>query len=170
MGEIDTTLGKLRRKRGLSAIQLAASVGVKRQTIYAIEAGTYVPNTVVALRLAKALGSTVEELFALADTALAPEFRSQQVPLLPDSDIPVTGQAVQLCQVDKRLMAALPSPIPWYLPATDAVVAKSSGRSGKPGVRIFKPEGDFSNRILVAGCDPGISVLSRHVQPAGIEL
>src|SRR5262249_35078522 len=24
--------------------------------------------------------------------------------------------------------------------------------------------------LLVAGCDPGISVLSRHVQPAGIEL
>ncbi|MGI8958901.1 MAG: hypothetical protein ACR2IV_03890 [Bryobacteraceae bacterium] len=37
-------------------------------------------------------------------------------------------------------------------------------------MQIFQAEGDFTNRILVAGCDPGISVLSRHVQAAGIEL
>jgi molybdate-binding protein len=43
-------------------------------------------------------------------------------------------------------------------------------RRGKTRVQIFQSEGDFTNRILVAGCDPGISVLSRHVQAAGIEL
>ena len=40
MAEIETSLGTLRRKRGLSAIHLAATVGVSRQTIYAMEAGT----------------------------------------------------------------------------------------------------------------------------------
>lgn len=54
MPEIETNLGELRRKRGLSAIHLAAAIGVSRQTIYAMEAGTYVPNTAVALRLARA--------------------------------------------------------------------------------------------------------------------
>src|SRR5882757_1020526 len=66
MPEIETSLGKFRRKRGFSAIRLAAAVGVSRQTIYAMEAGTYVPNTAVALRLARALDTSVEELFALA--------------------------------------------------------------------------------------------------------
>jgi putative molybdopterin biosynthesis protein len=169
MNEINTTLGKLRRKRGLSAVQLAETVGVKRQTIYAMEAGTYVPNTAVALRLARALGSTVEELFALADADPEP-LRARQVILLPDAPAPVPGQSVQLCQVDKKLIASLPSPVPWFLPLTDAVVADAPPHTGKTGVRIFTPEGDFSNRILVAGCDPAISVLSRHVQPAGIEI
>jgi putative molybdopterin biosynthesis protein len=170
MSKIETTLGTLRRKRGISAIQLAATVGVKRQTIYAMEAGTYVPNTAVALRLARALDSTVEDLFSLAGTEAPPDLLSQQATLLPGSASLQAGQAVQLCQVDKQLMACAPSPLPWYLPATDAVVFEAPRRNGRTGVQTFRTDGDFAGRILVAGCDPGISVLSRHAQAAGIEL
>lgn len=170
MPEIETNLGKLRHKRGLSAIHLAATVGVSRQTIYAMEAGTYVPNTAVALRLARALDTTVEELFTLSEDAPAPDLRSERAILLPGSSTLQTGQAVQLCRVEKRLIASAPSPVPWYFPATDAVVAGDSGPEGKAHVRVFQAEGDFTDRILIAGCDPGISVLSRHVQAAGIEL
>jgi putative molybdopterin biosynthesis protein len=170
MAEIETNLGELRRKRGLSAIQLAATVGVSRQTIYAMEAGTYVPNTAVALRLARALGTTVEELFALPGPASEAGPRAEQAVVLPGSATVRPGQAVQLCRVDKRLMASLPSAIPWYFPGTDAVVADKPRAQGKTRVEVFQEEGDFSNRLLVAGCDPGISVLSRHVQASGIEL
>ncbi|MEP6716268.1 MAG: substrate-binding domain-containing protein [Terriglobia bacterium] len=167
---IETRLGTLRRKRGLSAISVAAAVGVTRQTIYAIESGAYVPNTAVALRLARALDSTVEDLFTLSDGPGAPEFRSEQASLLPGSELPEAGQPVQLCRVDRKLMASPPSAIPWYFPATDGVVTDGSAKSGKTDVQVFQDEGDFSNRILIAGCDPGISVLSRHAQAAGIEL
>jgi molybdate-binding protein/DNA-binding XRE family transcriptional regulator len=170
MREIETHLAALRRKRGLSAIRLASIAGVSRQTIYAMEAGTFVPNTAVALKLARALDSNVEELFSLTDDAKAADLRSERAELLPGSDAVQAGQAVQLCRVERRLLACTPSPIPWYLPATDAVIAEQPSRNGKASVQIFQEEGDFSNRILVAGCDPGISVLSRHVQPAGIEL
>jgi molybdate-binding protein/DNA-binding XRE family transcriptional regulator len=170
MAEIDTNLATLRRKRGFSAIRLAATAGVSRQTIYAMEAGTFVPNTAVALRLARALDTTVEELFSLAESSPAPRLRSEQASLLPGSGPVHAGQVVQLCRVEKRLLASAPSPIPWYFPATDAVVADRPKRQGKTRVQIFQEEGDFTNRILVAGCDPGISVLSRHVQAAGIEL
>jgi len=170
MSEIATHLADLRRKRGLSAIRLAADVGVSRQTIYAMEAGTFVPNTAVALRLARALDATVEDLFTLPGAAASPPLRSEPAALLPGSGAARAGQAVQLCRVEKRLLACPPSPIPWYLPAADAVVAGRPGPQGKARVQIFEPEGDFSNRLLVAGCDPGISVLARHVQPAGIEL
>ena len=84
--QIGNKLGTLRQKRGLSAIELARAVGVSRQTIYAIEAGTYVPNTVVALRLARQLESTVEELFHLDEDLAAPELRNEQVTLLPGSE------------------------------------------------------------------------------------
>src|SRR5215471_7600598 len=98
MPEIETNVGQLRQKRGFSAIQLAHIVGVSRQTIYAIEAGTYVPNTAVALRLAKALETKVEDLFMLADTGPAPELPSEHVKLLPGSDALQPGQPVQLCR------------------------------------------------------------------------
>jgi molybdate-binding protein/DNA-binding XRE family transcriptional regulator len=168
--EIETNLGKLRRERGLSAIHLASTIGVSRQTIYAMEAGSYVPNTAVALRLARALETSVEELFLLADDVEPPKLRSEQATLLPGSAIPKTGQAVQLCRVDTHLVASTPSPMPWYFPTADAVLLDEPARHGKARVQIFQAEGDFANRILVAGCDPGISVLSRHVQAAGIEL
>jgi DNA-binding XRE family transcriptional regulator len=36
-------------------VRLAHLVGVSRQTIYAMEAASYVPNTTVALKLARVL-------------------------------------------------------------------------------------------------------------------
>jgi molybdate-binding protein/DNA-binding XRE family transcriptional regulator len=170
MGEIATNLASLRRKRGISAIHLAATAGVSRQTIYAIEAGSFVPNTAVALRLARALETTVEELFSLEDSAPAGKLRSERASLLPGSGALHAGQVVQLCRVEKKMMASAPSPIPWYFPATDAVVAARPDRRGLTRVQVFQEGEDFGNRILVAGCDPGISVLSRHVQATGIEL
>lgn len=43
--------------------ELAAQVGVTRQTVLAIEKGNYAPSVVLALKLAKTLNCTVEELF-----------------------------------------------------------------------------------------------------------
>jgi molybdate-binding protein/DNA-binding XRE family transcriptional regulator len=170
LAEIETHLGTLRRKRGLSAIHLATATGVSRQTIYAIEAGTYVPNTAVALRLAHALGATVEELFALPDLPTETELRAERATILNGAAPPQAGQPVQLCQVDSRLIASPPSALPWYFPATDAIIDGDPASHGKSAVRVFQTEEDFSHRILVAGCDPGISVLSRHAQAVGAEL
>ena len=58
--EIENNLASLRQKRGLAAAHLAEMAGVSRQTIYAMEAGSYVPNTAVALKLARVLEVRVE--------------------------------------------------------------------------------------------------------------
>lgn len=176
---IENNLGTLRRKRGIPAARLAKSAGITRQTIYAMEAGSYVPNTAVALRLARALETTVEDLFSLPQETGAAEARTEQAHLLtgtaaapigqPQAGPFQPGQPVELCKVDKRLMASAPSPMPWYFPASDAVVA-SKPQGGKTTVQVFDPAEDFRNRILIAGCDPGISVLARHVQAAGVDL
>jgi molybdate-binding protein/DNA-binding XRE family transcriptional regulator len=168
--EIDNRLGTLRQKRGFSAAQLAKLVGASRQTIYAIEAGSYVPNTALALKLARVLESRVEELFSLSEDLPAPELRTEQVMMLPGAAPGQSGQPVQLCRVDRRILAAPPSPVAWYFPASDAVIAARSAARGKTRVQVFQADHDFSNRVLVAGCDPAISVLARHVQGAGIEL
>jgi molybdate-binding protein len=129
-----------------------------------------VPNTALALKLARVLEVGVEDLFALPGDLPAPELRSEQVTLLPGSENPQAGQPVQLCRVERRIMASAPSPVPWYFPASDAVVAGRPAEKGRTRVQIFHADEEFRNRLLVAGCDPAISVLARHVQAAGIEL
>jgi len=57
---------KLKTHRVLADLtqeDLAQKVGVTRQTVLAIEKGNYAPSVVLALRLAKTLKCTVEELF-----------------------------------------------------------------------------------------------------------
>lgn len=54
-----------RAERELSQGALARCVGVSRQTISSIETGQYCPSTLLAFRLAQALGERVDELFWL---------------------------------------------------------------------------------------------------------
>lgn len=47
----------------LTQAELAADVGVTRQTVVAVEAGDYAPSVYLALAIARRVGSTVEQLF-----------------------------------------------------------------------------------------------------------
>lgn len=55
----------LRKSMGYRQEDLAAALGVSRQTIIAIENDKYNPTLELAMRLARHLGTTVEELFQL---------------------------------------------------------------------------------------------------------
>ena len=46
---------------------LAVAVGVSRQTINSFEAARYVPSTVLALKIARYFGKTVDEIFTLEE-------------------------------------------------------------------------------------------------------
>ena len=58
---------ELRRARGLRQEDLAAALGVSRQTIIAVENNNYDPTLGLAMRLARRLDTMVEELFTLED-------------------------------------------------------------------------------------------------------
>lgn len=58
---------ELRKAGGLRQEDLAAALGVSRQTIIAIENNKYNPTLELAMRLARYLGTTVEALFFLED-------------------------------------------------------------------------------------------------------
>ena len=62
-----TALKEMREARGLTQAQLAELVGVSRKTINTVENGVFVPSTVIALKLAAALGEPVEALFSLGE-------------------------------------------------------------------------------------------------------
>lgn len=66
-----------RKAQGLTQQQLSHMAGVSRQTIVEIEAGGYNPSTILALRLATALDTTVEELFQLPPP-IAPALSTRQ--------------------------------------------------------------------------------------------
>src|SRR5581483_9240980 len=122
--EVRNRVGEIRRERGVAAADLAAQVGVSRQTIYAIEAGGYTPNTVVALRLAEALGVRVEELFSLAREGAAAKM--QTVDLLGAETL-APGQPLRLCQIGRRKVGVFSSPAPFELPPADAIAAGPAG-------------------------------------------
>jgi putative transcriptional regulator len=56
-----------RARRNLTQAELAELVGVSRKTINTVENGVFIPSTVLALRLARALRTSVEKLFELPD-------------------------------------------------------------------------------------------------------
>ena len=57
-------LKEYRARLGVNQQQMGALVGTSRQTISQIERGDYSPSVTLALKLARACGVTVEELFA----------------------------------------------------------------------------------------------------------
>jgi putative transcriptional regulator len=66
--DIRTEVRRLRFRNGeMTQEELASRVGVSRQTIIAIERGKYNPSVGLALRIARAFGVRVEDVFALSD-------------------------------------------------------------------------------------------------------
>ncbi len=63
--QLRTTMKMQRARLDFTQAQLAELGGVTRKSINAIEMGHMVPSTLLALKLAKVLGVTVEELFSI---------------------------------------------------------------------------------------------------------
>lgn len=66
--EVQTSdLKHVRKAAGLTQAQLAQLTGVSRQTIIATERGDYAPSVYLALRIARSLETSVEEIFSLRE-------------------------------------------------------------------------------------------------------
>lgn len=63
MAEFKTKLKEYRAKTDMHQDELAAKVGVRRETIIRLEKGQYNPSLKLAMDIAKVFGVTVEELF-----------------------------------------------------------------------------------------------------------
>ena len=62
-----TSLKFKRMERGLKQADLADLVNVRRETIGRLEQGQYCPSLRLAMDLAKALDTTIEDLFSFDD-------------------------------------------------------------------------------------------------------
>src|SRR3982750_4123217 len=119
---VQNRLAEVRKSRGVGASDLARRVNVSRQTIYAIEAGTYVPNTEVALNLARELEVTVDELFSLqSGDPKSPESLAAEVLSATPA---VDGQPVRICQIGSRWVSVPVSASPYYMPEADGIIKR----------------------------------------------
>ena len=150
---IENHLKRQRKAAGLSQSVLAERVGVSRQAILAIEAGRNVPSTSLGLRLAYALGCTVEDIFRLAPE---PGLHARLAPASGGE----AGPRVALGQVDGRWVAhRLPA---HGMTAADGIVVSE----GDGSTAVVRPLGDSAHlerNVLVAGCAPLLGAVGHRV-------
>ena len=127
------------------------------------------PNTEVALRLARELEVSVEELFSL-DT------EKPQAPGLLHADVlsptaPSKGQAVRVCQVGRRMVGIPVNASPFYLPEADGVISKVGSVQGSAELVVFSKDEGYQKKLVLAGCDPAIGLMTRMVEKlSGVEI
>jgi len=166
---VQSRLADIRKSRGVGASDLARRVRVSRQTIYAIEAGTYVPNTEVALNLARQLEVTVDELFLLQEgIRTKPDSLAAEV---LSAAAPVKGQPVRVCQIGSRWVSVPVSASPYLLPEADGIIQRIGKTAGRADLVVFAKEEASQKRLVLAGCDPATGLLAHMVEKiSGVEI
>lgn len=64
---LETRIKELRAERNMDQMELAALVGVRRETIGRLEKGLYNPSLKLAMDIAQVFGLTVEEVFTFRE-------------------------------------------------------------------------------------------------------
>ncbi len=169
---VTNRLREMRIAVGLSQGKLAQIAGITRQALYAVEKGQYLPGTKVALQLAYALGTSVEDLFSLNDNR-----EILEAELLADRSRVLKSARVKLATVGNRMVAKpvleLGDTLNYTVPADGLILGTTSqrGRQSNPGrsvyVQLLKSQKDVERQIVVAGCDPAIYLVGEHVRQRG---
>jgi len=153
-------LRSVRTRLALSQQELADAAGITRQTIGGIEGGLYAPSVAVALRLSRALGCHVEELFWLDE-----ELPAIDVHASSDLVDVAGGDRVAVVRVNGRWVA-------------HSLAAEAAFRSEMiPADGLAEPEGDTGLRVrlldepdvlertvALAGCTPVLSLWARAAE------
>lgn len=150
MAGIDGSAVRAARERsGLSQAQLAERAGVSRQVVVTVEAGRHSPSVDAAMRLARALGASVEGLFA------APvEQVDAVVGGYADGDRVIAGRVggrAVVQKVDERFGGSGS-----WLPADGTI---------DDGLRLFP--GASGEGLVVVGCDPALGVAATLLSGRG---
>lgn len=158
--DLCNNLKQIRLRLGMSQQDLAAIAGVSRQTIGGLEAGQYAPSTTVALRLAKALGCQVEDLFWLQqDTPELAAIPTQDFP----RDMPLR---LSLARVGGRWIA---HPLVGenafrleMIPADGEAIYEAD--SPTLTVKLLDDLEKLQHTVVLAGCTPALSLWARAAE------
>lgn len=152
-------LRNLRNRLGLSQQELADAVGVTRQTVGGIEAGQFSPSVTVALRLARALGCRVEDIF-WHDEDL-PEIVAHPSAALREAANP---ERVALARVGSRWVAHPLSGTAAFRTEMIPADGLATPVEGSLRVRVLDDPDNLSNTVALAGCTPVLSLWARAAE------
>lgn len=156
-------LRQLRLRLRMSQQDLATVAGVSRQTISGVESGQYAPSATIALRLAKALGCRMEDLFWLADDSVTIEATSTQP--LPNGRYPVS-----LAQVGNQYVAyplvGNAATRTELIPMDGEGESLSDTNSSPNQIRVNLLENPerLHQTVVLAGCTPALSLWARATE------
>ena len=153
-------LKAIRTRLGLSQQELASAAGIARQTIGGIEAELYAPSAMVALRIAKALGCRVEEIFWLEGASVTVEAHSAaEMP----TDLSVRLALAQIAGrwVAHPLQGA--SAFRSEMVPADGVGARQAGKETISVTLLDDPEA-LARTVVLAGCTPMLSLWARSAE------
>lgn len=150
-------LKSIRTRLGMSQQDLANIAGVTRQTISGVESAQYTPSVAISLRLAKALGCKVEDLFWMEEdlatveaTFAASAFTEGKLRV---SLTKVGGQWIAHPLIGKNAFRTE------MIPADGEAVANIS--TNKVLVRVLDDTEKLQNSVSIAGCTPVISLWAK---------
>ncbi len=151
---IECRLWLYRRERGWTQQDLAERLGVGRQFVHEMESNRRLPNTALALRLARIFGCAVEEIFV----DRGPD-RLDRVHLLPSAAaVPGLPSRLGLARVRERLVG-----IPLSgAGALQTVIPEADALPGPDGLRLLVPQAELDHRAILMGCDPAFDLLRAH--------
>ena len=158
---LQNRLRAVRVRLGRSQQELAQAAGVTRQTVGGIEGGQYAPSATVALRLARALGCQVEDLFWLEEETATLE-------AAPVEDFASAGEAQRLVvgRVGGRWLAHPLSGENAF--RTEMVPADGVGEQAvgdeRVRVELLEDPAALERTVLLAGCTPALSLWSRAAE------
>lgn len=139
---------ELREARGLSQVELAAAAGLTRQSVGAIEAARATPAVDVALRLARALGCSVEALFAAAD--------SDTLQPTPTAAAP-PGTRLALAFIAGRWLSY---PLLGQLPGDRMRISADAIATAGPACELLRPGAEARDNLVVTGCAGALGLLT----------
>jgi putative molybdopterin biosynthesis protein len=143
-----------RMRKGMSQAELARDAEVSRQSLSALEGGKYQPSVQFAIRLARALGESVESLFGESG------LKTIKASLAPAKDFSDgIGTRVTLGRVGGRLVAVPQEVASLSLVPVGGLIS-GARRSGQVEVSSFRSEKEIGATLLIAGCDPSIPVVA----------
>ncbi len=153
-------LKAIRTRLGLSQQELADLAGVTRQNISGVESGQYAPSTTLSLKIARALGCRVEDLFWL-------DSESPSVLATPARGVPVgAATRLALAKVGGRWVAHPLSGASAF--RTELIPADGDGLL-EPGadqlqVRLLDNPESLLQTVVIAGCTPSLSLWARAAE------
>ena len=163
---IDDRFRLARLARGLSQGALADVAGVTRQSISGIESGRWSPSLEVALALAAALGTSVEDLFGAT-------------PELPRLEARLAAPARESARLLVSQIDGSPVAFPLvgdfgFAPGFRPALAHATASQGAPAGSLveIQPIASPGPTLAVAGCDPALALLAgpleRHRPPTSL--